>query len=325
MDIRTAGIKPVIALMAVFLAWQATCGERGMCAAENRPSVSKPRLLVLVSRKAPPYEETLSSFREYLTGRVPAAGFDVCALDDDPSNVSEMVERAKREPASLVFALGAAATRMAAREFGAMPLVAGLVLNSDEIKGKANATGVFLDFPLEIQFQWIRRMLPDCRNVGVLYNPAGNVEKIEHAGKVAAGMGLTLHPRKVRTPSDLPYALDSLASRIDALWAVPDDLVYTPQTSRHILLFSFRNRIPLIGLSAEWVKAGALYSLEWDYRDLGIQCGEMALDLLKGPMPPSPPPKGPRKVEYALNLKTAQYMKIEIEEALVRNSRQVFR
>jgi putative ABC transport system substrate-binding protein len=105
---------------------------------------------------------------------------------------------------------------------------------------------------------------------------------------------------------------------------VVDELVLTPQTAKHILLFSFQNRIPFVGLSTAWVKAGAVYALDWDYTDLGMQCGEMALKVLQGTAINTLPPVIPRKVVYALNQKTARHMKIEIAETLVHGAREVF-
>ena len=72
------------------------------------------------------------------------------------------------------------------------------------------------------------------------------------------------------------------------------------------------------------MKAGAFYALDWDFTDLGMQCGEMALKVLQGTQINALPPGGPRKVVYAVNQKTARHMKIEIAETLVRSAREVF-
>lgn len=286
---------------------------------------SRYRLTALLSHLSAPYEEVLDGFKQYVTGQGVAMDSEVGVLGDKDPRSSQLLEMANRQPRGMVLALGAAATRLAVKEIRSIPIVAGLILNDDDIEGSSNATGVILDFPLEIQFQWIRRVLPECRNIGVLYNPARNLEKIQSAHNVAGGMGFILHAQAVETPAELPSALESLSSRVEALWGIPDEIVFTPQTAKSILLFSFRNRIPLIGLSNEWVKAGALYSLEWDYRDLGKQCGELAIQVLRGVRPSSIPPVTPRTVVYSLNLKTAQHMKTTIPEPLIQGSRQVFK
>jgi putative ABC transport system substrate-binding protein len=158
----------------------------------------------------------------------------------------------------------------------------------------------------------------------VIYNPTENQHRIEAASRVALGLRLKLESQPVSDTRELPTALETLAKKIDVLWGVVDDLVLTPQTAKHILLFSFQNRIPFVGLSTAWVKAGAFYALDWDYTDLGMQCGEMALKVLQGTPIKALPPVGPRKVVYALNQKTARHMKIEIAETLVHGAREVF-
>lgn len=137
-------------------------------------------------------------------------------------------------------------------------------------------------------------------------------------------MGLTLDARPIDSPRQLPAALEALAHRTDALWGIPDQLVITPQTARYLLLFSFRNRIPFIGLSPAWVKAGALFSLEWDYRDIGLQCAGQALQILGGAPTEDVPVQAPRQVRYVLNRRTAEQMKISLPASLEKAAARVY-
>ena len=137
-------------------------------------------------------------------------------------------------------------------------------------------------------------------------------------------MGLNLEAQEVRVPQELPAALKNLSSRADVLWGISDQLVLNPQTARHILLFSFRNQIPFIGLSSNWVKAGALYSLGWDYTDLGMQCGSMAYAVLQGADVRSISPATPRTVKYCVNQKTARNIKIDIPKSLLTYAEEVY-
>src|SRR3989441_13041639 len=127
-------------------------------------------------------------------------------------------------------------------------------------------------------------------------------------------MGLNLFARKVESPKDLPDALDSLNNRADVLWGVADQIVLNPQTVKPILLFSLRNRIPFVGLSATWVKAGALYALDRDYDDIGRQLGEMAGKILQGAAPGALQPASPRKVVYCINRRAAQVFKPGLQD-----------
>jgi putative ABC transport system substrate-binding protein len=195
-----------------------------------------------------------------------------------------------------------------------------MILRPDVLKKAANATGVVLEFPTETQLQWIRKVLPKAQSVGVVFNPAENREQVERAGRAAQKLGLKLEVREVPAPKDLPAALDQLANNTDVLWGIADTTALNPQTAKLIFLFSFRNRVPFVGPSSAWVKAGALYSLDWDYADMGAQCGELAQKVLQGAQAGSLPPVPPRKVLYSVNRKTAEDMAVKVPDEILRGA-----
>mgnify|MGYP000844861521 CR=1 FL=1 len=83
-------------------------------------------------------------------------------------------------------------------------------------------------------------------------------------------------------------------------------------------------KVPLAGLSASWVKAGALYALDRDYLDIGNQCGDIAGKILGGTSASSLAPIFPRKVTYSVNLKTAGAMNLELPQDVVRGATHIF-
>ncbi|MEN6439625.1 MAG: ABC transporter substrate binding protein [Syntrophobacter sp.] len=306
----------VIAMALAMLSNQAETAAAGKTGA---------RVVVLVSHNAEPYEDALEGFRSYFASKGVEVFIEVYQLNGDASGAAQALEKARKENANLILALGSLATSAACGEAVGIPVVAGLIMNVEEIKARSNFAAVLLDFPLEVQLKWIGKLLPGCKNLGILYNPARMTLKVEAATQIAQGMGVKIIAQKVESPSELPAALESLSRKVDALWGLADDLVYTPQTAKEILLFSFRNKVPLIGISREWVKAGALCAIESDYRDLGAQCGEKALKALQSAMSDFYAPEYPRKVVYSINLKTAQHMKVEIRDTWIQGAQQVFR
>ena len=83
---------------------------------------------------------------------------------------------------------------------------------------------------------------------------------------------------------------------VDALWSVADSTVFSPGSTKFILLHTLRNKIPFIGLSPAFVKAGALMALAADYQEVGTQCGELAVRVLSGYQPSSLPITMPEKI-----------------------------
>src|SRR2546425_848991 len=306
---------PLLALGGISLAVSVMVG-----AASVKAEV---RIAVIVSQDAAPYLEALDGFRTYLEAQGVRARFDVHALHGDGSSAGAALQDARQDGAGLLLALGSLGAQAAVREVHDIPVVAGLILNADDLAKSPNATAVILEFPVETELRFLQRLLPGQRNVGVLFNPSENQARIDAAARAAGALGLTLYARKVDSPKDLPDALESMNKRADVLWGVADQIVLNSRTARPILLFSLRNRIPFVGLSATWVKAGALYALDRDYHDIGVQCGEMALRILQGAAPSTLPPVPPRKVVYTVNLKTARLLRLDLQAPVLQAAQAV--
>ncbi len=292
-------------------------------AARAAPVKGEVRIAVIVSQDAPPYQEALAGFKSYLESQGVRAQFETLELHGDAANAPGSLQRVRQGRATLLLTLGSLGTQAAVREVRDLPIVAGLLLNADDLEKSQNTTAVTLEFPVETELRYLQRLLPGLRNVGVLFNPSENQGRIDAAVRAAGALGLTLYPRKVESPKDLPDALDSLNKRADVLWGVADQIVLNPQTVKPILLFSLRNRIPFVGLSATWVKAGALYALDRDYNDIGQQCGDLALKILQGASPAALPAVPPRKVVYSVNLKTARLLKLDIRAPVLQAAQSV--
>jgi putative ABC transport system substrate-binding protein len=293
----------------------------GICAVD---ATAGDKIAVLVSSSEAPFEETLAGFQAFLAKQGVKPEYEVFRLAGDPSKAEQALQKIKKNGFRVLFALGSIATEAAVLKVPDLPIVSCLVLRSDSFAQAKNATGVALEFPIETQLNWIKTMLPDAQTVGVIYNPTENKKRVEEAGRIARRLGLRLEAFEAHTPQDIPSALAALAKRVDVLWGLPDALTLSSQMAKHILLFAFRNSIPFVGPSDAWVRAGALYALEWDYRDLGMQCGDKAFQVLKGAQPRDLAPTTPRKVLYSINQKTAEQLKIELPDEAGRKARSVY-
>jgi len=246
-------------------------------------------------------------------------------LESDASKSKQVIQNVKTKKAKVVFTVGNKATEMVLGDIEDTPVVTSMVLENTILIKAKNATGVTLEFPLEIEFSMLRQLLPEAKRVGVMYNPEENREKITLARGVAEKMGFVLYVQEVNSPKDMPNALKNIAKNADVLWGIPDNLVLNVKTAKQVLLFSFRNSIPFCGMSPSWVEAGALFSLSWDYADIGMQCGEAVMKIMQGNKPSSLPMASSRKVLYSLNLRTAKQMKIKISEEFINKAHQVFK
>ena len=187
--------------------------------------------------------------------------------------------------------------------------------------------GVKLVHAPELRINWMRRAVPGARTVGVLYDrvgPRGEIDALEQAAK-RAGLAFRAHPVDLAYP--LAAQIAPLANAVDVLLGTYDLRIYSEDTAQVLLLFSYQNRIPLLGLSDAWVRAGALFSLDWNYHDIGRQCGERVLEAIRNPggaRSGAAAVDTPRQVVYSINRKAASYFRIELGSDLVRGARRVF-
>ena len=279
-----------------------------------------PLVVIIISSEAEAYQQVTKNFEAEMRKQRPEIELIQMLSSDvnkDPLSIKET------QPA-LVFALGSDSVRKASQQLSDRPLLATMILGNNALQGQTHATAITLDMPIGKQLQWHQRFLPEAKRVGVLYNPQSNQEWVDRASKIADKLGLEIVAVKVASPRDITSALKSLSNRVDSILAIPDKMVYSSNTAKAVLLFSFRNRIPFIGLSGAWVKAGALYALDWDYSDLGRQSADIALKILNGTKPEKIKSDVPGKSIYQLNLKTAKHMKLKINRKLIAAAEKVY-
>ena len=85
-----------------------------------------------------------------------------------------------------------------------------------------------------------------------------------------------------------------------------------------MLLFSYQNKIPVLGLSEKQTEMGALLSLSSrSNKDMGRQAGEMANRILREGKLPSIPSVTPRQVKLSVNLKVGAQIECKVPISLL--------
>jgi len=242
----------------------------------------------------------------------------------DTIKASQFVSKKTKAAPAIIFSLGTRATEIARSMFPGTPVLATMILQKKILEPKSNNTILLVQFPVEIQLQWLQKFLPKVRRVGVLYNPVQNSDWIREAQKAARKKNIEIVPFEVSSAKQLKAGLKFISHNADVLLAIPDQTVYSGKTAKEVLLFSYRNRIPFVGLSPSWVKAGALYALGIDYRNLGRQAAELADIILAGKSPGKTPFFHPEKISYSLNTRTMDHLHLQITNDLIKGSAKVF-
>ncbi|MEM5790339.1 MAG: hypothetical protein AAGU11_23710, partial [Syntrophobacteraceae bacterium] len=193
------------------IAFLATAHASGFTVAVEQEK--RVKIAVLASQSTGPYSEMLEGFKEGISSSLPQPHLLVHHIDSRPHLTDQFLRQVRELPADLLFAIGTNAAQLAIHCPPEIMLITGLIVNSDEIGTRPNSTSVALEFPFEVQFRSLRKILPDCRQIGVIHSPDNSL-RVKQAASAAAELGLTLHARQVNSPSEIPDALTYLSNRI---------------------------------------------------------------------------------------------------------------
>ena len=177
--------------------------------------------------------------------------------------------------------------------------------------GNNSYSAIFLDQPANRQLDLIAALLPEARSVGVLYSdPPGDLASL-HFQSVARK--LKLNEYAVTSAASLHITLQEALVGSDVLLALPDAEIYNASTIRNILLATYRNRVPLIGLSAGYVKAGALGAVFSTPENVAAQVAGIIADYAeKRSLPPA---QYAKEFEVLVNMQVAHSLGLNVKSA----------
>ncbi|MGH9866916.1 MAG: ABC transporter substrate-binding protein [Candidatus Polarisedimenticolia bacterium] len=288
-------------------------------------------IAVVLSREAAPYRRALEGFEQVLDESRRPAKLVEFTMEGAASDPAALAGRIRNRRPDLILTIGSSATQAIADQIHDIPIVFSLVLSTSgngSMEGTRaahrNLTGASMEIPLAFQFAKVKEVLPAIRRIGVMYNPAQTGSLVQEAGTTAAGMGLELVAIPVESEKQIVDTTEALGDKVDVLWSVADSTVFSPQGLKQILLATLRNRIPFVGLSPSFVKAGALLAFSVDYKDVGRQSGELALRVIGGEAPSEIPVSMPRSISLSVNMNTARQIQVTIQDDIRRKAELYF-
>jgi putative tryptophan/tyrosine transport system substrate-binding protein len=288
----------------------------------------KTTIAIINSKAIAPYNDAISGFKEQLEKGGYEANFGYYDFKEDAKK--ELIGAITSLRPDIIFAVGTEAALFAKEDAGEFPVVFSMVINPtaskivDSLEAPGNnLTGVSLDIPIETQFKKLKEFLPDLKKIGMLYDANKN-KLLEEAGIAANKLGLDLYAKPVYSEAEVIDAVEEVLKESDCLWAGIDPLVYNQQSAKYILMATFRHKKPFMAFSYNYVKAGALFALECDYRDIGRQSAQIAVRILRGEKPDNIPVEPPRKIRMAINQKIAEVINMIIPSAISKEADKVY-
>ncbi|MGB7480339.1 MAG: ABC transporter substrate-binding protein [Burkholderiaceae bacterium] len=201
------------------------------------------------------------------------------------------------------------------------PVAAKLVKSWEPAGG--NVTGVSDVLPLDKQIELIKRVLPNAKRVGMVYNPgeANSVVVVEQLKKLLPAAGLTLVEAPAPRTVDVGAAAKSLVGKVDLIYTSTDNNVVSAYES--MVKVATESKLPLIASDTDTVKRGAIAALGVNYYDIGRQTGKLVVRILKGEKPGAIASETSSKLELFVNPGMAEKQGVKLSPELIQAAKTV--
>jgi putative ABC transport system substrate-binding protein len=192
---------------------------------------------------------------------------------------------------------------------GTDPIIDGLVTSFNRPGG--NLTGVYVLFNELVakQLQVLHELLPAVDTIAILDNSPNPSSELRwrEMQKAALTLGVKVHGLSAGSASELDLAfVRAVEQRAGALIIALDTFLSSRRDQ--ILALAARHALPAMAAFREYPAAGGLMSygpnLSNAYRQLGVFAGR----VLKGAKPAELPVEQSTKVDFVINMKTAQML-----------------
>jgi ABC transporter substrate binding protein. len=279
----------------------------------------------------------LDAAREGFMDGLKQAGFtehkvkiDVKNAQGDFATAQNIAEGFKDENVDLIYAIATPAVQAAYNVTKDIPIVFAAV--TDPVSAKVvesldkpntNVTGVSDMTPVEEQLKLLKQILPDAKNVGIMYNAGeiNSVVQVDMAKKAAPALGLNLVEATVSTSGEVSQAAQSLVGRVDAIYIPTDNTIAS--SIQAVAKVANANKIPVIASEEGMVSGGALITKGINYYNLGVDAGKIAAEILNGKKPADIPVMLPQNMDIVVNKTTMGILGIKLPDDILKESKTV--
>lgn len=201
------------------------------------------------------------------------------------------------------------------------PIAAQLVPSADP--SGTNVTGVSDALSLERQIDLIKKVLPDAKRVGMVYNPgeANSVVVVKAMRELLPKQGMTLVEATAPRTVDVGAAARSLVGKVDVIYTNTDNNVVSAYEA--LVKVGTDAKVPLIASDTDSVVRGAIAAVGINYRDLGEQTGRLVARILKGEKPGAIAFETSDNLELFVNPGAAQKQGVTLSEEFIKSATKV--
>lgn len=249
------------------------------------------------------------------------------SANGDMATLNTIAQSMISDRVDLIYAVSTPAAQAAANVTKDIPIVfsavtdpvgAGLVEDFD--KKTSNITGVSDYVDPKGQIDEFLKIYPDTKKFGLIYNTSeqNSIVQVEELEKILKEKGIGLESVGVNTINDIPIAISSLSGKIDALFALTDNMVANaaPTVAKELVDL----KIPSLSSEEGQVKQGLLLSQGVNYYEHGSQAGEIAKKIIGGEDVKNIPVEYNKTNSKLVNKKTAEALGLDLGNEIFENA-----
>jgi len=294
-----------------------------LCLSGHATSVeSSLKIFVVKSNNINSYNAAVDGFIKECDGKETIIEHDLSgSVDSD--DIDKITKVLTEEKPDLVVAVGAKALSAVTQLKTQCPTIFCMVMNPAvyDLK-KFNATGVSLTVSPEEQIKVLTSLSPRIKRIGVLLRKQTSPELLEDVVRLGGRYNVEIIPAEFESEKDIPGKLRTILDKVDALWMLDDSYINSKETLEFVILKSLENNLPLMAISKEFVKEGALISLSPSFFANGQQTAQLAKKILAENVKPKDMPISFHKnFEMVINLKVARKIGLTIPTALLNDAK----
>lgn len=328
-------VSLVLVLAAVALA--SGCGDDDTAEESPSPAATKASYAIGITQivSHPALDASVEGFKEAMAEKGFTEGenvtYDVQNAQGDMATASSIAQKFATDELDLILGIATPTTQAMVKAEKTTPIVftavtdpvgAGLVKDAEA--PEANVTGVSDMLPVEPHLELIKKIVPDVKTIGVLYNAGetNSVFLVEAEKKTAEAMGIKVIEATASNSSEVQAAAKSLTGRVDAISVLTDNTIVSALET--VIKVSQESKIPLIAGDTDSVKRGAVAAYAFDYKDLGMQAGYMTAEILGGKAIKDTPVQYAENLMLSVNPTAAEAMGVAIPEDLAAEADETF-
>ncbi len=237
-------------------------------------------IILISSNNSTPYSTTAKNIKTTLENNNSFINIKTITLEEYYSQKKSLPENT-----DIFVPIGQRALKEVLKYSGDAPVLASLiskydfdrVIRNSRHPENNNIGAIYIDQPLNRHLLFSKLVLPNVNRFSFIVNNDNEytIDKLNLLDHDKYRIGI-LNPG-----DNVISTLSHILIDADAIIAVPDPIIFNLRTTRNILLSAYRKRVPIIGFSESYVKAGALAAIYSTPEFIGKQTGEVISQLIK--------------------------------------------